>query len=221
MSSETFPHHEIFNKKRPETRQNIEIQQGDAEVFIDEEIYQGLVDYCRRVLKDKEEGKIPENRNAKAFGVIIGKKHKGYIEVSDIIPLTRDLRQVEPYKSYMDEMVAKYAKPCPYCHIEDRGWYADPKEVLEVERKTSQKGDILGFFHMHSCPVPNIEMSQVHMLDIALVSENAPGYATVIIDMTSRTPKLRWFIIDEKKNVYECPIKITKKQNEGLEEGEK
>jgi hypothetical protein len=154
-------------------------------------------------LEKKKRGEIPKNRNPKAFGQLEGEIYKDHIEIKNVEFYTRDLRLVEPFKSEMDKLVSK-VPPCPYCVSEDRGWVADPKEIVRRETKASRRGNkILGFFHMHSCPVPGLDMSQVHELDIELSN---PDYATLIIDMTSDPPKLRYFRIDENKQVYEYPI---------------
>jgi CheY-like chemotaxis protein len=201
-----------LGKSSPQNR--IKIKKEKMKVYIYDNIYDKLVNYCSQILEKKEKGEIPKNRNPKAFGQLEGNVYKDYIEIKNVDFYTRDLRQVEPFKSQMDKLVSK-VRPCPYCISEDRGWVADPKEILRGEIEAKKKGnEILGFFHMHSCPVPGLDMSQVHELDIELSN---PYYATLIVDMTSDPPKLRYFRIDENKQVHEYPIvkihKIHKKRN--------
>ena len=193
-------------EKHSDKRRHIEIKRAEIKVYIPNKVYDELIRKCREVLEAKRRGEIPADKNPKVFGALIGQKYPDHIEVKDAQIFVRDLRQEEPYKTYMDEMVYKYSRPCPYCNIEDRGWVADPQEVKQIETEASKAGfEVLGYFHMHSCPDPKVDMSQVSRLDIELAN---PWYASVIIDMTSDPPKLRYFMIDEDKQVYECPIEF-------------
>ena len=56
-------------------------------------------------------------------------------------------------------------------------------------------------------------MSQVHRLDVEL---SQPGYDTVIIDMTSNSFKVRYFRVDENKNVYGHLIEIIERESKEL-----
>jgi DNA-binding protein len=206
----------MSNPERQLYKKNyVEIKREEIKVYVPRKVYDKLVQKCREVLEAKRRGEIPADKNPKVFGALIGKKFSDHIEVKDIKIFTQDLRQVEPHKRYMDEMLSKYAQPCPHCVTEDRGWVADPQEVLQAEIEASETGyEVLGYFHMHSCPIPGINMSQVHRLDVELSN---PWYASVIIDMTSEPPKLRYFIIDENKQVHEYPIEFISEENENLQ----
>lgn len=56
-------------------------------------------------------------------------------------------------------------------------------------------------------------MSQVHRLDVELFQS---GYDTVIIDMTSNSFKVRYFRVDENKNVYGHLIEIIERESKEI-----
>jgi len=54
---------------------------------------------------------------------------------------TKDLRQIELYKTFMDEMLAKYSQRCIYCIHEDKGWCTGQKEVFQADTEARKTGD--------------------------------------------------------------------------------
>jgi len=177
------------------------IKKSNKKIYMEKFLYDELINIC----KEKLNKKYPKNKNPKSFGAIIGKKFQDKILIKEIVPLEHDLRQKEPYKSYMEKMISIYSKPCPYCKPEDRGWVADIEEVKKIEQTSLQRGlEIIAFYHMHRCPLP-IDMSELHMLDAMLAN---PKYLSAIVDMTKQIPVIRFFHVKRQKPLIAEEYKV-------------
>jgi len=106
-----------------------------------------LLEHCRRKLNEIY---LPdEPREKKAFGIIAGNKTGKGILVRQCFPLRRNVRSQEPYKDYIDSVMAKHAIPSE-TPLRKRGWVADPGELQDVLVEC-HRGNItlVGSYHMH------------------------------------------------------------------------
>ena len=189
-----------------------------------------MIRLCKNVLSKK----IPKEKNYKCQGFLIGKRYPDRIEILDVIQAKTDLRQKEPFKSYIDKMLEKYMispptskqkiADCPYCYFRDRGFVISAEEYESVAEKSKKKGlEIVGIFHLHYCPYPT-DMSSITKYDVMLWN---PRLICAVVDMSylawkkilkampeipkedkPKSPQIRFYKVTYSKKVYEFPVKI-------------
>ena len=109
--------------------------------------WQVLVGHCRRKLaRDFLPAEPPE---PKAFGLVAGILAGERLEIKQVFPLLKNARAQAPYKQYMDTVMGQHAIPSE-TPLANRGWVADPSELLQIRRACKQQGcTLIGTYHMH------------------------------------------------------------------------
>ncbi|MEJ2632834.1 MAG: hypothetical protein P8011_08490 [Acidihalobacter sp.] len=109
--------------------------------------HKDLLDHCLRKLEERyQEGETPE---PKAYGLIGGTVENGTLTVSQIAPLRRNARLTEPHRSFMDDILNRYAV-ASVTPLERRGWVADPRESRRILTDFDQQQlELVGTYHMH------------------------------------------------------------------------
>ena len=151
--------------------------------------WQKILDHCRRKLSQNYlEG---ESEGRKAYGIIAGSKRRDALITEKIVPLKKNVRDVDPYKSYMDSMMQEHAIPSknPFSM---RGWMTDPTELKTVY-DLCDKEDLLvfGTYHMHIVPWENDPLrDSPTVLDTVLAKGS--GLFTFILSMVDPSrPSIR------------------------------
>lgn len=125
----------------------------DCRIVIPEIHLQTLFEHCRRKLS----GNFikHETRECKGFGLIAGIKEGTTFTVVNCLPLLKNVRHHEPYKEFMDQVMSEYAVPSQ-TPLSQRGWIADPEELLEKIKQIQQENLLLlGAYHMHRVAWPD------------------------------------------------------------------
>lgn len=109
--------------------------------------YATLLDHARRKLRgDYRPGETPE---PKAFGLLGGRIEGERADITDVVPLARNLRHEAPYQQHIDALVGALAVASE-TPLHRRGWLADPKELLAAQSAFDNAGTVLvGSYHMH------------------------------------------------------------------------
>ncbi len=106
--------------------------------------------HCRRKMAGEFlPGETPVRR---AYGMLAGNIAEGQAHVSRVIFFRINARGVEPLKSYMDDVMRRFAVPSK-TPLEQRGWITDPEELMESYSICDREGlTVFGTYHMHIVP---------------------------------------------------------------------
>jgi hypothetical protein len=105
----------------------------------------------------KVDGHYLEGETAEpmAFGLLAGTVDTDAIHVHCVFPLIVNRRQLGLEREFMDAIVDEYATPSVTPNGR-RGWLADPREVLAVERMCDRHGWVtFGSYHTHRVAWPH------------------------------------------------------------------
>jgi hypothetical protein len=106
-----------------------------------------VVAHARRKLEGRWIGCESEERQA--FGLLAGDITGAVMRTTRVFPLRRNLRHDPNLGAFVDAAVAKLATPSK-TPAGQRGWLADPREVLEVQAQCDLRRELLyGSYHMH------------------------------------------------------------------------
>ncbi len=110
-------------------------------------LWQEILGHCRRKLAgDFLAGETPIRR---AYGILAGVLARDIMEVRLVLPVKKNARSVEPFKSYMDKIMAEHAVQST-TPMDQRGWITDPDELMQCFRRCDEEGlMIFGSYHMH------------------------------------------------------------------------
>jgi len=153
--------------------------------------YDELVEHGRRKLGGRwVEG---EEQAPKAYGLVGGRIHGAWVEVTHVLPLRNNLRDRPDLKAHIDRMMTEWAVPSE-TPMDRRGWVADPREVMAAERTCDEAGSTLfGAYHMHRVPWPDDPLrDSCTALDRGLAEDS--GLWTLILSLVDPSvPRLRAF----------------------------
>lgn len=111
---------------------------------------QEILQHCERKLAGNY---LPgESRDRRACGLLAGVQMEHTLNVKRIMELRRNVREQEPYKTYMDRIMNQYAVPSK-TPLSQRGWITDPVELKECcDGCDKDNLIILGTYHTHIVP---------------------------------------------------------------------
>ena len=147
-----------------------------------------------------------ESRVRRAYGLVAGIQDEDTINVERILQIKKNVRNTEPYKSYMDKMMEQYAKPSK-TSLDRRGWITDPEELKECYDKCDkEKLIVFGTYHMHIVPWENdpIRDTPTHLDSILARNSSLFSFIVSMVDVTR--PRIRAFY--EGSVEKEVPIVI-------------
>lgn len=163
---------------------------------------QAVYEHCRRKLNGNYLDK--ESRELKAFGLVAGCQTGPDLFVSRCFPLMKNARKIEPYRKFMDNVMAQHAIPSE-TPLTKRGWVADPEELMACIKECQRQNlFLLGAYHMHRVAWPDDPLRDTPtVLDTILAAKC--GMLIFIISMVKvDQPVIRAFF--EGKSDMEIPI---------------
>jgi hypothetical protein len=173
-------------------------------IALPREVWQEIEAHCTRKL---EGNNLPgESREPKAFGLIAGIRLDETLNVTRILPAKKNVRREDPYKTYVDDMVTRYAVPLAQPPSE-RGWVIDPAELKELyDQCEREELTVLGAYHMHHFPrKDDPKRDTPTLLDRALAKNS--GFFSFIVSMVDPShPRIRAFF--EGSSEKEVPVHI-------------
>ena len=177
-----------------------------AEIVFPLPLYSSVISHaCRKLEGHYLDG---ETRERKAFGLLAGRLRQDRIEVTAVIPLIVNMRHDSDLTRDMDEVVNAHAIPSETPNAQ-RGWVANPAEILAAERLCdSEDGWLLfGNYHTHRVAWPEDPVrDSCTQLDRVLAAES--GQWTFILSAVDLDrPVLRAYF--EGRNEIEAPIRLT------------
>ncbi|MFD9337747.1 hypothetical protein ACFWBF_25615 [Streptomyces sp. NPDC060028] len=175
-----------------------------AEIVFMRPLYASLVAHAVRKLTGHYlEGETEER---KAFGMIAGRPTETGIEVGAVFPLISNLRHDQRHRGGMDDVVDAFAIPSETPN-EQRGWVADPRELMEIERACDASGWVLfGNYHTHRVPWPDDPLRD-SCTELDRMLAGGSGQWTLILSVVDlHRPTLRAYF--EGDNGRRAPIRV-------------
>ncbi len=166
--------------------------------------WEEIIHHCSRKLTGRF---LPgEDHTKRAYGLVAGALNGPDFLVELILPLKRNLRAVEPYKSYMDRIMERSAIPSK-TPLSKRGWITDPEELRECYAICDARGfTIAGSYHVHAVAWSHDPQRDTPTKLDAVLARNS-GLFTFIVSMVDmKHPVIRAF--HEGIKDREVPITI-------------
>ena len=166
--------------------------------------WQEILEHCKRKLA--ENYLHGESRERKAYGLVAGIQNEHTLNVKRILPLKKNVRNKEPYKTYMDNRMKQYAVPSK-TPLSRRGWITDPEELKELyDRCDREKLMVFGTYHMHLVPWEHDPIRDTPTLLDAILPRNSNLFSFIVSMVDVTRPKIRAFY--EGLEDKEVPILI-------------
>jgi hypothetical protein len=119
-------------------------------LVLPEPCWEEIQEHCKRKLAGHY--LHGESKGRKAYGLVAGIQNGFTLKVERILAAKRNVREEEPYKTYMDKMMEQHAIPSK-TPLRKRGWITDPVELKQYYDKCDQDGLLVfGTYHMHVVP---------------------------------------------------------------------
>ena len=160
-------------------------------IILPDSNWQEIVTHCKRKLAgDYLPGEL---KVRKGYGIIAGSQNEKQLKVARVLPGRNNVRSEEPYKTYMDRIMAQHAVPSK-TPLSMRGWVMDPLEVKECYDICDRENLIvLGTYHMHIVPWEGdpIRDTPTHLDTVLARNSNLFQFIVSMVDITN--PMIRAF----------------------------
>jgi len=183
---------------------NMVLLEQAQEIICPESKWQEILEHCKRKLAGDY---LPgESRMPRAYGVVAGIQHGPALEVERILPIKKNVRDQEPYKTYMDKIMKQYALPSK-TPLSKRGWMTDPAELKACYEECDREGLVVfGTYHMHVVPWEHDPLrDRPTRLDMVL-ARNSRLFSFIVSMVDVALPRMRAFY--EALEAREVPILI-------------
>jgi proteasome lid subunit RPN8/RPN11 len=174
------------------------------EIVLPRPFYAGIVGHAVRKLNGYTlDG---ETHEVKAFGMLVGRQRGTVAVVDAVFPLLVNMRRDAAHAEDMDELVDAHAIPSETPN-EQRGWLANPAELLAIERYCDAHDLIVvGNYHTHRVPWPqDPRRDTCTQLDRMLAAESAQ-WTFIVSAVDLHQPSIRAFY--EGSNEQEAVIRM-------------
>jgi hypothetical protein len=161
-----------------------------------------VVAHARRKLEGRWIG--CECAERQAFGLLAGDLDGTVMRTTRVFPLQRNLRHHPELGAFVDETVVRLATPSR-TPTGQRGWLADPREVLEIQTQCNVTGELLyGSYHMHKAPWKHDPLRDTPTRLDAALAQHSAMWMLVLSMVDPDRPLLRAFF--EGRIDREVPI---------------
>ncbi len=175
-----------------------------TEIILPDSNWQELLAHCQRKLA---EDYLPdETRYPRAYGLIAGVEKENKLEIKSIMPVLRNVRRQEPFKTYMDKILTEHAFPSK-TPLSERAWMTDPAELKEFyDFCDNENLIIIGTYHSHIVPWEHDPIRDTPTHLDTLLAKNSNFFQFVISLIDLKRPIIRAFY--EGHNDKETPIAL-------------
>lgn len=177
-------------------------------IICPESKWQEILEHCKRKLVGNYiQG---ESRMPKAYGLVAGKQHGPALEVERILPIKKNVRDQEPYKMFMDEVMKQYAVPSK-TPFSMRGWMTDPAELKACYEECDQEGlMVFGTYHMHVVPWEHDPLRDRPTQLDRVLARNSQLFSFIVSMVDIARPTIRAFY--EALEASEVPILVRERE---------
>ena len=167
-------------------------------------VWDEIIAHCRRKMAGEFlEGETPVRR---AYGMVAGHVNDGTAVVSRIVTFKKNARTEEPLKSYMDEMMTRYAVPST-TPLEQRGWITDPEELMAGYDVCDRQGlTVFGTYHMHIVPWDHDPLRDTPTRLDTVLAANSELFMFIISLVDPSNPIIRAFMEGDPER--EVPVAL-------------
>ncbi len=174
------------------------------EIVLPASQWQQLLDHCNRKLA---EDYLPdETKYPRAYGLIAGTRKGNLLQVESIMPVKRNVRRQEPFKTYMDKILTEHAFPSK-TPLSERAWMTDPAELKDFYDTCDRENlIIIGTYHSHIVPWDHDPIRDTPTHLDTLLAKNSNFYQFIISLVDVGSPIIRAFY--EGHNDKETPVAL-------------
>lgn len=169
--------------------------------------WQEILEHCKR----KFGGNFlrGESRIRRGYGLIAGIQDEYTLKVERILPFKKNVKDEEPYKTYIDSMIKQYAVPSktPFSR---RGWMTDPKELKELcDRCDREKLIVFGTYHTHLVPWEHDPTRDTPTFLDTILARNSNLFSFIVSMVDIDCPRIRAFYEGSKEKEVSILIEHT------------
>ena len=174
------------------------------QIILPDEHWRAIVEHCQRKLEGRYlDG---ESKVRRAYGLVAGTQNGHTLKVERILHVKNNIRDKEPYKTYMDKIMAQHAVPSK-TPLSGRGWITDPEELKERYDKCDlEKLIVFGTYHMHIVPWEHDPVRDTPTRLDTILAQNSNLFSFIVSMVDVTHPTIRAFY--EGLGESEVPILI-------------
>ncbi len=172
------------------------------EIVLPDANWQEIVGHCQRKLARRYLS--DESKGRRAYGLLAGIQNQSRLYVERVLPVKKNVRDKDPYKTYMDRVMEQHAVPSktPLC---DRGWVTDPEELKQCYEKCDRDNLVVfGTYHMHIVPWEHDPVRDTPTLLDTVLARNSNLFSFIVSMVDIARPSVRAFYEASKEK--EVPI---------------
>jgi hypothetical protein len=175
-----------------------------TEIILPQSQWQELLAHCNRKLA---ENYLPdETKYPRAYGLIAGSQQGNELHIESIMPVMRNVRSEEPFKTYMDKILTEHAVPSK-TPLSERAWMTDPTELKRYYDICDRDNlIIIGTYHSHIVPWAHDPIRDTPTKLDTLLARNSNFYQFIISLVDIDRPIIRAFY--EGYNDKETPVAL-------------
>lgn len=153
--------------------------------------YDALIRHCLRKLgADYLEDEVPER---KAYGLLGGRLENGILTIERVALLKKNARTVEPHKTYMDDLLGRFAIPSE-TPLDRRGWVADPAESRKILVDFYRNGmELVATYHMHRVGWESDPLRDTPTKLDTILAEGSEVFLVIVSTVDPEKPIVRAF----------------------------
>jgi len=174
------------------------------QIVLPETLWQKIIDHCRR----KHEGNYleGESKTGRAYGLLAGTHSQTTLNVKRIFPFKKNVRDQEPYRTYMDNLMQQYAVPSK-TPLSGRGWITDPEELKATYDICDYEGlGVFGTYHAHYVGWEHDPMRDTPTLLDTVLAKDSNLFSFIVAMVDVAPPGIKAFY--EGLADWEVPIVI-------------
>jgi hypothetical protein len=175
-----------------------------SQVVLPDRHWQEIQGHCKRKLAGNYLN--GESKGRKAYGLVAGSQNGLALCVDLILPAQKNLRNQEPYKTYMDKMMERHAIPSK-TPLKNRGWITDPEELKQYyDRCDRERLVVFGTYHMHVVPWEHDAVRDTPTSLDTILARNTKLVSFIVSMVDVSRPSIRAFYEGMKEK--EIPVVI-------------
>ena len=175
-----------------------------AQIILPGPSWEEIMEHCKRKLAGNY---LPgESRIQRAYGLVAGTQHEHTLNVERILPVKKNVRDQEPFKTYMDKMMEQHAVPSK-TPLSGRGWITDPEELKQCyDRFDQERLVVFGTYHMHVVPWEHDRKRDTPTQLDTVLAQHSNLFSFIVSMVDIAHPRIRAFYEGLKEK--EVPILI-------------